>query len=85
MVNKKCFKILSTTWIFYDLYEVSEDIFMSMKQQSEIMLQFVWALAIIWNTILTILKDELEDYENEWTPNQSESSLQNYTMSDFQV
>ena len=49
------------------------------------MLPFVWGLAIIWNTA-TILKDELEDHKNdEWKSNQSESSLQNYTMSDFQV
>ena len=54
---------------------------MSIKQQSEIMLQFVWCLAFISNTA-TILKYELED---EWTSNQSESSLQNYTMSDLQV
>ena len=58
---------------------------MSMKQQSEIMLQFVWGFAIIWNTA-TILKYELEDHENdEWTSNQSASSLQNYTMSDLQI
>ena len=44
------------------------------------MLQFVWGLVIIWNTA-TILKDELQDHKNdEWTSDQSESSLQNYTM-----
>ena len=37
---------------------------MSMKQQSQIMLQFVWGLAIIWNTA-TILIDELEDHKND--------------------
>ena len=49
------------------------------------MLPFVWGLIIIWNTA-TILKDELENHKNdEWSFNQSESSLQNYTMSDLQV
>ena len=49
------------------------------------MLSFVWGLAIIWNTA-TILEDKLEDHKNdEWTSNQYESSLQNYTMSDLQV
>ena len=49
------------------------------------MLRFVWGLVIIWNTV-TIRKDELEYHKNdEWTFNQSESSLQNYTMSDLQV
>ena len=47
------------------------------------MLQIVWGLAIIWNKA-TMLKDELKDHEkDEWTSNQSESSLKNYTMSDF--
>ena len=58
---------------------------MSIKQETEIMLQFVWGLVIIWNTA-SILKDEQEDHENdESTSNQSESSLHNYTMSDLQV
>ena len=37
------------------LFEFIWDIFMSGKQQSEILLQFVWGLAIIWNTMIIIV------------------------------
>ena len=37
------------------LCEFIGDIFMSRKQQSEILLQFVWGLAIIWNTMIIIV------------------------------
>ena len=53
MVKKQCFKYFPPLESLKTLLWV-KNIFMRMKQQSEILLQFVWGLAIIWNTLIIL-------------------------------